>query len=248
MAKKDEEDMVEEYNDEEEEKPKKKAKKRRKSRTWIWIVAFVVILAILLFIRYKYSSPAAVKDNTPPVETAPPDEVVEQTVPEPDQATKASQPSSTEPVYEGPKQLGDQVVPREDRTNVMEVTSVTPNPDMLSNIQCYYDSDNKQFFMSLRVYNTLDTDMKIAPHGVAPGYNTYFKVRGVVVLDPQCDTEVLAPGEYTTCKKIGFSNPAYTLINGLNKVSIQGPGKNEVLLVKCTLEGNQTLTEIQSMV
>ncbi|NQU78137.1 hypothetical protein HQ545_00025 [Candidatus Woesearchaeota archaeon] len=79
----------------------------------------------------------------------------------------------------------------------------------------------------------LDEDIKISPRGVYKGYNTYFMIRGIVDTDPGCDTELLNPGEYTECTRIGFDTSTYSNVEGINRVSVQVPGKTEALLVEC---------------
>jgi len=236
MAKKDEEDTMEDYdNDEAEDKPKKKASKRKKkSKTWMWVVAFVVILAILLLIRWKYTPTEATKNETPVEEQAPPEQVENQYVTEPSKTT-TTKPASEQ--VEEQKELGDQVVPKEDLPNVQENVDTTAEPTLFSNLKCEYDETSKLLYISLHVYNVFNQDMLIAPHGVQKGYNTYFKIRGTVDTDPGCGTEILAPGEYTDCKRIGFENARYSNTPGINRISVQTPGGSsggtEALLIEC---------------
>jgi hypothetical protein len=233
MAKKDEEDMMEDYDaDEAEDKPKKKASKRKKkSKTWIWVVAFVVILAILLLIRWKYTPTAALKNETPVEEQAPPEVVENQYVTEPAKTTTKATPSDEQ--ADVPRELGDQVVPKEDIPNVQENIDTTAEPKLFSNFKCEYDETAQLLYISLHIYNVFNEEMRIAPHGVQKGYNTYFKIRGNVITDPGCGTEILAPGEYTDCKRIGFSNARYSDTPGINRISAQTPGGTEALLIEC---------------
>jgi hypothetical protein len=214
---------------EEEPKPKKKKGRRKKKKTGkavAWVIAFIVILAILLFIRFKYTTPS--DTDTTDDEEAPEPEVIERVVPEPDDSD-----DDTGSTYEEPKYAGPDVVDKEDLPKVSEVIDTTAEPVLFSNIQCDYDYTDELLYISLRVYNTLNKDMLISPRGVMKGYNTYFKIRGIVDTDPGCDTERLKPGEYTECDKIGFDTARYGNVEGINRISVQVPGKTEALLVEC---------------
>jgi hypothetical protein len=234
MAKKkdyaDEEDWFDDDDFEDEPKPKKKKKRKKKKKggkVFAWIVAFIVILAILLFIRFKYTGPA---EEVPVEEEAPPDELEERYVPEPEDEEGYEEGS----VYEAGKEApGPDVVPREDLPKVQEVIDTTLEPELFSNIECNYDYDSELLYISLRVYNILEEDIKISPRGVQKGYNTYFLIRGVVDTDPGCGTELLPPGEWTKCDRIGFDTLRYGNLEGINRISVQVPGVTEALLVDC---------------
>ncbi|MBW2964164.1 hypothetical protein KY363_01780 [Candidatus Woesearchaeota archaeon] len=215
----------------EESKPKKKAgkKKKRTGKAVAWVVAFVVILAILLFIRFKYAAPQA--DTAAQEETAPEPEVVTRVVPEPEETETADEDEGS--VYQEPKYAGPDVVDKEDLPKVQDVIDTTAEPELFSNIKCDYDYTAELLYISLRIYNTLEEDIKISPRGVQKGYNTYFKIRGLVDIDPGCGTELLEPSEYTECTKIGFDNERYGNVEGINRISVQVPGKTEALLVEC---------------
>jgi hypothetical protein len=231
MAKKNNEDeMFEDYEAEEEKKPKKKGGKKKKKAMKIaaWIVAFVVILAILLFIRFRYATPSAAPEETP-VEEVPPDVVEEQYVPTPEKTAAEEEVSD----YEAPKHLGPDVVDKSELPNVQEVIDTSAPPELFSNLQCEYDEALDILYISLRIYNVLGEDIKISPRGVQKGYNTYFLIRGVVDTDPGCSTELVQPGEYTDCKRIGFDLPRYSNQPGINRISVQVPGKTEALLFEC---------------
>jgi hypothetical protein len=235
MAKKDnEEDMLEDYEADEEKPKKKKSKRGKKTKTLIWIAAFIVILAILLLIRFKYSGSEAPKTETPVEEQAPPEQVEEQYVPEPDRTSADESEANAGPeVSEGPQDLGEQVKPKEDFPNVQSNIDTTGVPQLFSDLTCEYDETSKLLYIGLHIYNTLGEDIKIAPHGVQKGYNTYFKIRGVVDTDPGCGTELLLPNEYTDCKRIGFDLPRYANMPGINRISVQVPGSTEALLIEC---------------
>jgi len=227
-----EDDWFEDDFEEEEPKPKKKKKggrrkKKNAGKVVAWIVAFVVILAILLFIRFKYTAPAEEVEEE--FELPPADEIEERYVTEPEEDEGYDEAG----VYEAPKYAGPDVVEREEMGNVQEVVDTTAQPDLFSNIRCDYDYDSELLYISLRVYNILDEDILISPRGVQKGYNTYFLIRGIVDTDPGCGTEILPPGEYTECQRIGFDAPRYANIEGINRISVQVPGKTEALLVEC---------------
>jgi hypothetical protein len=228
MAKKNDEEMFEDYEEEaEEKKPKKKGGKKRKKAVKIiaWVVAFVVILAILLFIRFKYAAPEVAPEEAPE-EEAPPEEVEEAYVPAPEETV-------VEAAEEAPKHIGPDVVPKEDLPQVQEVVDTSELPELFSNLRCEYDENAGLLYMSLRIYNVLDEDIKISPKGVQKGYNTYFLIRGVVDTDPGCGTELVQPGEYTDCRRIGFDTLRYGNVPGINRISVQVPGKTEALLIEC---------------
>ncbi len=214
------------FEDEPKPKKKKKGKKKNTGKVIAWIVAFIVILAILLFIRFKYASPA--EEVKTEVELPPADIVEEQYIPEPEKTTE-----DEGSVYEAPKYAGPDVVEREDMENVYEVVDTTANPELFSNIRCDYDYDAELLYISLILYNVLDEEIRISPRGVQKGYNTYFLIRGIVDTDPGCGTELVHPGEYTECKRIGFENARYGNAEGINRISVQVPGKTEALLVNC---------------
>jgi hypothetical protein len=232
MAKKNNEDeMLEDYEAEENDKPKKKKggkKKKKVVKIVAWIVAFVIILAILLFIRFKYAATAEAPEETTE-ETAPADVVEEQYVPEPETSAAEEEGSA----YEAPKHLGPSVVDKSELPNVQEVIDTSAPPELFSNLNCEYDETADILYISMRIYNMLDEDIKISPRGVQKGYNTYFLIRGVVDTDPGCSTELLPPGEYTDCKRIGFDLPRYSNQPGINRISVQVPGKTEALLFEC---------------
>ncbi len=209
---------------EEEEKPKKKGKRKKKKggKVIAWVVAFIVILAILLFIRFKYAAPA---EDVPVEEEAPADVVQEVYVPEPE-TDEGEQ-------YVPPKENGPDVVEKDDFEKVREVIDTTSEPELFSNVACNYDYDAEILYISLRIYNVLDEDIKISPRGVSKGYNTYFLIRGLVDQDPGCQTELVKPGEWTECKRIGFDNLRYGNVEGVNRISVQVPGMTEALLVDC---------------
>lgn len=232
MAKKknkasEEDDWFDDDDDfEEEEKPKKKKKGKRKKKggkVIAWIVAFVVILAILLFIRFRYAEP----QEEAPLEEEPPEDIVEEVeVTEPEEGEEGEE-------YVPPKETGPSVVEKDELEQVREVVDTTQEPELFSNVECNYDYDAELLYISLRVYNTLDEDIKISPRGVSKGYNTYFLIRGIVDQDPGCGTELVQPGEWTECDRIGFDNRRYGNVEGLNRISVQVPGKTEALLVEC---------------
>jgi hypothetical protein len=213
------------FEDEPKPKKKKKRKKKKTGKAVAWVIAFVVILAILLFIRFKYTAPS---DTTEAEDVTAPDDIIEErTVVEPEDELEESG------TYEEPKYVGPDVVDKEDLPKVQEVIDTTVEPELFSNIACDYDYEDELLYISLRIYNVLEEDFKISPRGVSKGYNTYFLIRGVVDTDPGCDTELLKPGEYTECEKIGFDNARYGNVKGINRISVQVPGKTEALLVEC---------------
>lgn len=215
---------------EEEEKPKKKKgrkKKKKVGKVVAWIVAFVAILAILLAIRFMYTAPE--EEEELEVETPPPEEIEEVEVPEPEEEDEYDEAG----VYVPPKEAGPDVVDKEEMGNVQEVVDTTLEPELFSNIECNYDYDAELLYISLRIYNILDEDIRISPRGVQKGYNTYFLIRGVVDKDPGCGTELVRPGEWTECRRIGFDNLRYGNIPGINRISVQVPTKTEALLVEC---------------
>ncbi len=214
---------------EDEPKPKKKKgrKKKKTGKAVAWVIAFIVILAILLFIRFKYTAPD-VDDTTATTDDAPAPEVIKKVVPEPEDST-----TDRGTTYEEPKYAGPDIVDKEDLPKVQEVIDTTADPKLFSNIKCDYDYTDELLYISLRVYNVLDEDFKISPRGVQKGYNTYFLIRGIVDTDPGCGTELLETGTYTECTKIGFDNARYGNVEGINRISVQVPGKTEALLVEC---------------
>ncbi|MBU2561343.1 MAG: hypothetical protein KKD17_03520 [Nanoarchaeota archaeon] len=228
-----EEDWFED-DEAEEKQPKKKkgGKKRGKNVKKIiaWIVAFIVILAILLVIRFKYAAPEA--EEAASEELPPPEEVENVYMPEPEKSAESEDVESD--TYHAPKESpGPDVVPKEDLPKVEEVIDTTIEPELFSNLKCGYDYDAKLLYMGLRIYNVLDEDIRISPRGVMKGYNTYFLIRGVVDTDPGCGTELVQPGEWTECKRIGFDLERYATMPGINRISVQVPGKTEALLVEC---------------
>jgi len=243
MAKKkkntvEEDDWFDDDDFEEEPKPKKKKGRRKKKRgkAVAWVIAFIVILAILIFIRFRYTAPA---DTDTADDEAPEAEIVEKVVTEPEGYDEEDEGS----VYEEPKYLGPDVVDKEDLPKIQDVIDTTADPELFSNIKCDYDYTDELLYISLRIYNTLDETMKISPRGVQKGYNTYFKIRGLVDLDPGCGTEILEPGEYTACTKVGFDNERYGNIEGTNRISVQVPGKTEALLVDCPAKPSSSSEE-----
>jgi hypothetical protein len=238
MAKKrnSEEDYLEDYDeDSEEDKPKKKSKKRKgKGKIIAWIIAFIVVLAILIFVRYKYGASDATTD-TAAEEEVPAIDVEEQEVTNPAKtAEELAREYEEAGIYVPPRDLGDQVVPKEDMGAVEPVVDVSGTPQMFSNLQCNYDYDAGYFYISLRIYNTLTEDIKISPRGVEKGYNTYFNIKGMVDRDPGCGTELLLPGEWTDCRRIGFEDPRYMNLPGINRISVQAPVDTEALLINCS--------------
>lgn len=226
------EDYFDDYEDDEPapKKKKKSGRKKKGSKVWIWILAFVVVLAILLIIRFKYATPADTEVQIEE-EEQPPYEVEERYVPEPEESEEMFREAG---VYEEPRDVaGPDVVDKEDLPRVQEVVDTTIVPELFSNVQCNYDYDSELLYISLRVYNVLEDEIKISPRGVQKGYNTYFLIRGVVDTDPGCGTELLHKGEYTECKRIGFDNTRYGNLPGINRISVQVPGKTEALLVEC---------------
>ena len=206
-------------------KPKKKKRGRKKKgkagKVIAWVIAFIVILAILLFIRFKYAAPGEeLEEELPPIEE----------LEEKEEAAPQVEEEEAEPA---PREVGPDIVEREELEQVSEVVDTTKEPEIFSNVQCNFDNEAGLLYISLRVYNTLDEDIKISPRGVMKGYNTYFLIRGIVDQDPGCGTEVVQPGEWTECKKIGFDSPRYGNVPGINRISVQVPGKTEALLVEC---------------
>ncbi len=250
-----EEDWFEDDDwDEEEEKPKKKKsrKKKEKSYAWVWVLAFIAILAILLLIRYKYSAaPQTIEDNSNASETQPPVEENTVYVPEGDNSDNGNYDNENygREYDGGVKDLGPAVVTDEDiktgeykqKTLLGEPTNsdeqhaidITDKPQLFSNIDCQYDPESGIPYISLRIYNTLNKTILISPRGVAKGYNTYFMIRGIVDEDPGCDTEIVEPGQWTECKRIGFDGKKYANVAGINRISIEVPDKTEALLVNC---------------
>ncbi|MFH1064291.1 MAG: hypothetical protein V1729_04385 [Candidatus Woesearchaeota archaeon] len=232
MAKKkngSDEDWFEDYDEEADgDQPKKKKVgkvKKKKSKALLWIAAFVVILALLLFIRFRYAAPAE-SEEVIEFELPPADIVEEQQVPEPETARPADEYSDR------PSKLGDSVVTRED-VALLEGVDTTVKPELFGNVECAIDEESGLRYISLRIYNTLDEDIRISPRGVAKEYNTYFMIRGIIDKDPGCGTELLEAGEWTTCNKIGFDAERYANMAGINRISVQVPGKTEALLVNC---------------
>lgn len=207
-------------------KPKKSRRgrknKNKAGKVIAWIVAFIVILAVLLFIRFKYAAPAEeLEDELQPIEEFEEEYEYEEAVPEEEEAEPA------------PKEIGPNVVAREEFEHVSEAVDTTTEPEIFSNVQCNFDNEAGLLYISLRVYNTLDEEIRISPRGVMKGYNTYFIIRGIVDQDPGCGTEVVQPGEWTECRKIGFDAPRYGNVPGINRISVQVPGKTEALLIEC---------------
>jgi hypothetical protein len=206
-------------------KPKKRKrgrkKKKKAGKVIAWIVAFIVILAILLFIRFKYAAPSdEVDEELPHI-----DELAEE-----EEGLTAEEEEEAEPA---PREVGPDVVEREELEKVSEVVDTTREPEIFSNVQCNFDNEAGLLYISLRVYNILDEEIKISPRGVMKGYNTYFLIRGIVDQDPGCGTEVVQPGEWTECKKIGFDAPRYGNVPGINRISVQVPTITEALLIEC---------------
>jgi hypothetical protein len=234
-----EEEYLEDYDaDSDDEKPKKKSKKKKGvGKIIAWIVAFIVVLAILIFIRYKFGA-TDTADQTATDEQSPATEVDEQEVTTSEKdAAELDREYQEAGVYVPPKDVGDQVVPKEEMGHVEPVVDVTDVPQLFSNMACNYDYDAGIFYISLRIYNTLTEDIKISPRGVEKGYNTYFNIKGMVDRDPGCGTELLLPGEWTDCKKIGFEDPRYMNLPGINRISVQVPVDTQIgteaLLIEC---------------
>ncbi|HII71649.1 TPA: hypothetical protein HA265_02740 [Candidatus Woesearchaeota archaeon] len=240
----------------EEEKPKKKAagKKKERSTAWIWVVAFIVILAILLLVRYKYAAPSAEdvsgEDDKSTLEPEEETRYVPESERETASTTDEEEGYDSDYQYtEGPKDVGDAVVTDEEiqtgdykqasilgePTNEDEehARDISEEPQLFSNLDCDYDYDAGVLFISLRIYNVLDEDILISPKGVAKGYNTYFMTRGIVDRDPGCGTEVLHPGQYTECTRIGDDTLRYGNIPGTNRISVEVPKKTEALIINC---------------
>jgi hypothetical protein len=236
MAKKSktsEDEYLEDYDEDFEEYTPKKKKGGKKKKSNVgkivaWIVAFIVVLAILLFIRYKYAVPVDGSEGTD--ELPPPIEYEERTVTAPEEGYEEAG------IYEPPKEIGEQVIEREELPKVKEVVDVTAEPELFSNLECNYDYDAGVNYISLRVYNVLEEDFRISPRGVQKGYNTYFLVRGMVDADPGCGTELLLPGEWTECSRIGLDQHINSNVPGTNRISVQVPGKTEALIVECPEE------------
>ena len=254
MAKKkkedyEEEDWFEDDEDWEETKPKKKVskKKKEKSYAWVWVAAFIVILIILLLVRYKYASPS--DDNGVSEEELFEPEGEEETVYIPESERGDSSSEDDGYVYEEDQVIGDDVVTDDEiqsgdyiqhsitgeptNEDAEHARDLTEKPQLFSNIKCEYDYDAEIPYVSLRVYNVLDEDILISPKGVAKGYNTYFMIRGIVDKDPGCGTEVLRPGQFTECKKIGFDGKLYANLPGTNRISVEVPKKTEAIIVDC---------------
>ncbi len=227
--KKDEGEFLEDYSNEEEAemKPKKRNTKRKsKTKVIAWIIAFIVILGVLLLIRFKYAAPEAAVEV--PEEEAPAEETEEQYVTAPETEDAADEEAPAEAQEAGPA-----VVPKEDLPKIESNIDTTIKPELFSNIRCEFDDDSQLLYIKLRINNILGEDVKISPRGVMKGYNTYFIIRGIVDTDPGCNTELVKPGEWTECKKIGFDAERYANIPGINRISVQVPGKTEALLVEC---------------
>jgi hypothetical protein len=256
MAKKDydeDEDWFEDELDESEEdneKPKKGKKqgKKKDRKVFLWIAAFVVILAILLLIRFKYAVPAQQDVAQQPEKEASTAEAEEESQEAEEEAEQETMSKNKEReyeeagVYEAPKHIGPDVVEKEDLPHVEEVVDTTTEPELFSNLECNYDYDSELLYISLRIYNVLGEDILISPRGISKGYNTYFLIRGVVDTDPGCGTELLQPGEWTECSKIGFDAPRFANVPGINRLSVQVPGKTEALLIECP-EAPETSSE-----
>ncbi|MFC1722624.1 hypothetical protein ACFL0V_00640 [Nanoarchaeota archaeon] len=248
--KKKQEDLDEDWfedDDWEDEKPKKKAKKKKKDKSyaWVWVLAFIVILAILLLIRYKFAAPA----EAPVTEEFEEPEYEEETQYLPESEESEGTGDDDGYVYEEPKDVGDSVIDEEEiqtgkhtqhsilgeptNEDPEHARDITDEPELFSNINCEYDYESEIPYISLRVYNILDEDILISPKGVAKGYNTYFMIRGIVDADPGCGTEVLHPGQYTECVRIGFDGEKYANLPGTNRISVQVPKKTEALIIEC---------------
>lgn len=244
------EDWFEDDEDWEEEKPKKKSKKE-KNYAWVWVAAFIVILAILLLVRYRFAAPSPDENLTAEEEELLVPEEEEETVYVPESEREETDQGQEEEgyVYEPPRDAGADVVTDEEiqtgeykqpslmgeptNQDIEHARDLTEEPELFSNIRCEYDYDAGIPYIKLRVYNVLDEDILISPKGVAKGYNTYFMIRGIVDKDPGCGTEVLHPGQYTECKKIGFDGERYANVPGTNRISVEVPGKTEALIVNC---------------
>jgi|GEM_PF-4389023 len=226
MARKnDSEDEAYEGYDEPSKKKVGKKKKKNTGKVIAWVAAFVVILGILLFIRFKYAAtdaPVAL-----PEEEAPADIVEEQNVLAPEKVRVENEESMRD------HELGSQVVPKEEFEHIDSQIDTTSKPELFSNLRCEYDESSKLLYIKLRISNVLDEDIKISPRGVMKGYNTYFNTRGMVDADPGCQTELLQPGEWTECTKIGFDGERFMNTPGTNRISVQVPGKTEALIIDC---------------
>ena len=222
----DEDDWDDDFEDE-DEKPKKskKSKKKKSGKTMKWIVAFIIILAILLFIRFKQMPGPADIATDLGLENKSGD-----TAPLVDDTSMNDTGKSTDE-YIAPAKIGKAVVQEGDLPDLISI-DVTETPELFSNLECKKDESTGVRYISLRIYNTLKENIKISPRGVAKGYNTFFKVRGLVDMDPGCGTELLRSGEFTECTKIGLES-SYANVVGINRLSVTVPGKTEALLVEC---------------
>ena len=228
----DEDDDWDDDWDEDDEKPekskKKKSKKKSSSKTTKWIIAFIIILAILLFIRFKQvpMTPDVIQEVSNLTDATKTDAV---------ESAKIDEGKTTDfsgsPDYVKPAELGGDVISEDEFDELISI-DVTGTPELFSNLECKKDSETGIRYISLRIYNTLKEDIKISPKGVAKGYNTFFKIRGLVDMDPGCGTELLRPGEYTECKTVGLTG-SYSNVDGVNRLSVTVPGKTEALLVEC---------------
>ncbi|MBI4737991.1 hypothetical protein HY772_00205 [Candidatus Woesearchaeota archaeon] len=192
----------------------------------LWVVAIIAIVGVLLFVKSREVIPDAKihsdDETTKQIPEKPTKPVIEK--------EKYNDDATTLPEK---KTLGDSVVAQESLKN-LESIDVTENPELFANLKCTRDAESGLRYISLRLYNTLQEDLKISHVGVAKGFNTYFSIRGLVDTDPGCNKELLQPGESTVCDKIGFDQARYGLALGINRISAQVPGKTEALLVKCS--------------
>lgn len=191
----------------------------------LWVVAIIFIIALLLFIRSREPTPDA---TIHPDENISKKKFLEPVAPIKDESDFYTTTES----HEEERKVGIDVVDKDELANPAGV-DVTSHPELFSNIECLNDTESGLFYINLRIYNDLEDAMRISNIGVSKGYNTYFLIRGIVDKDPGCSKEILEPGDMTVCDKIGFDDARFALKSGLNRISVQVPGKTEALLVEC---------------
>lgn len=203
----------------------KSAPAKEKSNGMTWLVVIVVIALLFFLIRGCSGTEEMVEpvvDDTPVVEeedaglpeTTPGEALTADDVAQ--GAAKSNSGYAGEVVYKDNSLAID--------TNELE---------RVSNVAC------SQKMISIKLTNVNDEkSYMISNNGVQKGFDTYFQVRGIVVKNPGCDAEELAPGESTMCTSIGQPSGSYMNIEGTNRLSVvtpndEGLSRTEAVLVNC---------------
>ncbi|MBT5023298.1 hypothetical protein HOK51_01505 [Candidatus Woesearchaeota archaeon] len=205
-------------------KSKKRPNKNKQTQTLKWVIGFVILLIILFYIRHK-SLPAEIPDilEEPEIPVVEPDADLDEPVVDEPEVEK-------EPIKTGTTMSEEKLQELEDQALAIDVTE---NTRLIDNVVCSFDEESELKYIRLTLTNVFEETFKISHVGVHKDYNTYFLVRGIVDQDPGCEQEELTPGESTVCTKIGFDSKTYGNIEGINRLSIQVPGKTEALLIEC---------------